>query len=69
MFHRARINAHNAVLHQTHSVTILIDSETALQVVLDAMVFTNHFSKSTVKRLVTFVSQKILASQKNKSFI
>ena len=69
MFHRAKINVHNAALHQTPSVTILIDSETALQVDLDAMESSNHISKNTVKRLVTFVSQIIFASQKNKAIL
>ena len=56
MFHRVKINVQTVVLHQATSVTILIDSETAVQVDLDAMEFTAHYSKSTVKKLVTSAS-------------
>ena len=59
MSHRAKINVHNVVLDRATSVTTLIDSETAVLVDLDAMEFTNHYSKSTVKKLVTFANQII----------
>ena len=69
MLHRAKINVQTAVLHQKPSVTILINSETAVQMEMDVMEFTNHISKSTVKKLVTFVNQIVFDLQNNKSIV
>ena len=69
MFHLAKINVQTAVRYQIPSVTILMDTETALKMELVVMESIVICSKSTVKKLVTFVSQIDFDLQNNKSIV
>ena len=69
MFHLAKINVQTAVRYQIPSVTILMDTETALKMELVVMESIDNCSNSTVKKLVTFVSQIVFDLQNNKSIV